>query len=329
MPYSMMVGQHQLKLALELTHIAPRIGGVLLSGQRGTGKSTVVRAFSMMVYGELPITIPINATEDRVVGGWELNALFKASLEPQPGLLQDADGKMLYIDEVNLLDDHIVNIILDVTSTGILVVQREGRKDETEVHFTLVGTMNPSEGGLRPQLLDRFGLMVNVITEPEDMRKQILQAVLDYDAALVPEKGTQPSDPRKVKIENARKNDRHRREQLAKAKAHFASVELPPEVAEGCVRVSSSIRAEGHRGDYVMALAAQAHAALRGAKRAEMSDLLAVAPLSLQHRRAGTLQAGGSLWTPEDDKMIRELLTGKSDQAAGRRSGTENAAPSQ
>src|ERR1044071_4339957 len=176
MPYSMMIGQKQLKLALELTYIAPRIGGVLLSGQRGTGKSTVVRAFSKMMYGELPVTIPINATEDRVVGGWEMNELFKANLVPQKGLLQEADGKMLYIDEVNLLDDHIVNIILDVTSTGILVIEREGQDAKgIDVKFTLVGTMNPSEGGLRPQLLDRFGLMVDVMTESETVRLDILQ----------------------------------------------------------------------------------------------------------------------------------------------------------
>ncbi len=316
MPYSMMVGQQQLKLALELAYISPRIGGVLLSGQRGTGKSTVVRAFSVMMYGKLPVTIPINATEDRVVGGWELNELFKASLVPQSGLLEDAADKLLYIDEVNLLDDHIVNIILDVTSTGILVVQREGRKDEKEVRFTLVGTMNPSEGGLRPQLLDRFGLMVDVVTEHEDVRKQILQAVLDYDAALVLEKEGKASEPRKARLANARKQDKLRKAQLEKAKAHFTSVVLPSDVAEGCVRVSSSIQAEGHRGDYVMALAARAHAALRGAKHAEMSDLFVVAPLSLQHRRSGTLQTGGHLWTDEDNKMIRELLAIKPDQTA-------------
>lgn len=308
MPYSMLVGQRQLKLALEISYIAPSIGGVLLSGQRGTGKSTVVRAYSYMAYGHLPVTIPINATEDRVVGGWDLRELFKANPVPQDGLIVEANGKLLYIDEINLLDDHIVNIILDVTSTNILVIQREGRKDEVQVHFTLVGTMNPSEGGLRPQLLDRFGLMVDVVTEPADVRTHILQVVLTYDAARALAEAGQ-TGPAVKKLEEARQKDRERKAQLDAAKALFPKVNLSPEVAEGCVRVSSSIKAEGHRGDYVMALAARAHAALRGAKKVEMADLIEVAPLALQHRRSGILQSGGSLWSPEDDKMVKELLS--------------------
>jgi magnesium chelatase subunit I len=307
MPYSMLVGQRQLKLALEISYIAPRIGGVLLSGQRGTGKSTVVRAFSHMVYGELPVTIPINATEDRVVGGWDLRELFKAKPVAQAGLIEEADGKLLYIDEVNLLDDHIVNIILDVTSTGILVIQREGRDAEKEVRFTLVGTMNPSEGGLRPQLLDRFGLMVDVITEPPDVRSKILQVVLDYDMALAMERAGQTGGLRK-ELEAKREQDKVRKAELDKAKANFPKVVLPPDVAEGCVRISSVIQAEGHRGDYVMAVAARANAALREVRKAEMSDLIEVAPLSLQHRRSGSLPSGGTLWSTEDDAMIHQLL---------------------
>jgi len=307
MPYSMLVGQTQLKLALEISYIASRIGGVLLSGQRGTGKSTVVRAFSYMVHGGLPVTIPINATEDRVVGGWDLRELFKAKPVEQVGLIEEAHGKLLYIDEVNLLDDHIVNIILDVTSTGILVIQREGRDAKKDVGFTLVGTMNPSEGGLRPQLLDRFALMVDVITEPPDVRSEILQVVLDYDAAIALEKAGQTGGPLK-KLEDKREEDKLRKAELDKAKASFPNVVLPPDVAEACVRISSAIQAEGHRGDYVMAMAARAKAALRGVKTAEMSDLIKVAPLSLQHRRSGILPTGGALWSDEDDAMIHQLL---------------------
>jgi magnesium chelatase subunit I len=157
LPYSRIVGQDEIKLALEIAYVAPqRLGGILISGQRGTGKSTAVRAFSRMVDNRLPVTLPINATEDRVVGGWKIDALMQSKSEWQIGLLEEARDRLLYVDEVNLLDDHIVNIILDVTSTGVLVVQREGQnKEPVKVPFTLVGTMNPEEGGLRPQLLDR------------------------------------------------------------------------------------------------------------------------------------------------------------------------------
>jgi magnesium chelatase subunit I len=134
-----------------------------------------------MMYSRLPVTIPINATEDRVVGGWDVPALLGGHPEKQSGLLQEAHEGMLYIDEVNLLDDHIVNSILDVISTGKLVVQREGRDDQYDVHTTLVGTMNPEEGSLRPQLLDRFGLMVAVETLTDRTeRRQILDHVLKW-----------------------------------------------------------------------------------------------------------------------------------------------------
>ena len=116
LPYSAIVGQSQLKLALELTYIAPRLGGVLITGSRGTGKSTAVRAFSRMIHGGLPITIPINATEDRVVGGWKIDQLMRKKAEIEPGLLEEADGTLLYIDEINLLDDHIVNIGVTLVS---------------------------------------------------------------------------------------------------------------------------------------------------------------------------------------------------------------------
>jgi magnesium chelatase subunit I len=185
LPYSQIVGQAQIKLALEIAYIAPpRLGGVL-SGQCGTGKSTAVRAFAQTIddRGRLPVTLPINATEDRVVGGWQIDELMKSEAKWQDGLLQAANGRLLYVDEVNLFDDHIVNIILDVTSTGVLVVQRDGNDRQPEsVAFTLVGTMNPEEDGLRPQLLDRFGLMVSVSAESERAKRvQILQNVLKFN----------------------------------------------------------------------------------------------------------------------------------------------------
>jgi magnesium chelatase subunit I len=306
----MVKGQQQLKLALELSYIARRIGGVLLSGQRGTGKSTVVRAFANAVYGRLPVTLPINATEDRVVGGWNVRALLNRELVAEPGLLELADGKLLYIDEVNLLDDHIVNVILDVTSTGVLTIEREGINEEKQVGFTLVGTMNPSEGGLRPQLLDRFGLMVDVVSETNDkIREDILQTVLDYDTARALENsGGRGAVLNKLKA--ARKKDEKLGASLREARERFESVSLPREMAQACVRVGKRFQVEGHRGDYVMAVSGRARAALRGDKAVTLEDLLAVAPLALQHRRPGMQQSGQSLWSPKDTEEVDALLKG-------------------
>src|SRR5262249_984378 len=162
----MIVGQADLCRALEIAYVAPEVGGVLATGQRGTAKSTTVRAFALMVLGRLPVTLPLGATDDRVLGGWDVEkALRNEPAGVRPGLLaqaHDEGGGLLYIDEVNLLDDYLVNIILDAASGGILPVEREGIAEQArDVRFTLVGTMNPEEGSLRPQLLDRFGLVAS------------------------------------------------------------------------------------------------------------------------------------------------------------------------
>jgi magnesium chelatase subunit I len=122
LPYSYLIGQDDLKRALELAYVEPRIGGVLISGERGTAKSTAVRSFALMMYGKLPVTLPLNATDDRILGGYSLKDLMSGQVREQPGLLEEASPGTLYVDEVNLLDDHIVNIILDATATGILTV---------------------------------------------------------------------------------------------------------------------------------------------------------------------------------------------------------------
>jgi magnesium chelatase subunit I len=316
MPYSMFVGQDQLKLALELSFIAPKIGGVLLSGERGTGKSTLVRAFAQMVHGRLPVTLPINATEDRVVGGWDIGALLKGEEVRQPGLLEEADGSILYIDEVNLLDDHIVNIILDTTATGLLVIEREGRDELVEVRFTLIGTMNPSEGGLRPQLLDRFGLMVSVAGEQDEtVRTAILQAVLDYDAAAVLERAGIKGEPRQV-VERARATDRDLARALKRARDLYPGVQLPPEIAARCARLGKEMQGEGHRADYVIAMAARAHAVRRSSRVVEPEDIAAVARLALQHRRREAQARGdGAAWTEGDDHWV-ERITTRGDNAA-------------
>lgn len=314
LPYSLLVGQEKLRLALELAYIAPAIGGVLISGQRGTGKSTAVRAFAQMIYGGLPVTLPINATEDRVVGGWYIDKLLDGQLmqqaegreqAKQPGLLEQADGKLLFIDEVNLLDDHIVNIILDVVATGVLVIQREERNEQKEVAFTLVGTMNPEEGGLRPQLLDRFGLVVPVVAETDDeQRVAILQTVLGFEQA-----GRQVvAGQRSAYLEEAWQRDEERKAQLDDAQKALTEVRFAEGLAKKCVAVAKAFGVEGHRADYVMALAAQAYAARQGETQVTAAHLAAVADMALMHRRAGSGQRGRELWTEQDDVRLKELL---------------------
>jgi len=309
LPYTRIVGQKDLKLALELAYIAPRIGGVLISGQRGTGKSTAVRAFAQMMHGQLPVTLPINATEDRVVGGWNIDELMKGKPDWQDGLLVEADRKgLLYVDEVNLLDDHIVNIILDVTSTGVLVIQREGKSEEVSLAFTLVGTMNPEEGGLRPQLLDRFGLMVGVTTETEiDKRREILNTVLAFDEVWA-ELRDRPSDSLPELLTKARAEDEAYKQKLDKAKKKFYEVMLPDAVVESCVKLTKEFLVQGNRGDYVMALAARAYAALQGEGQVTLDHVRSVAAMALQHRLPESSQGNEVTWTSADNEKVASVL---------------------
>ena len=259
LPCSYLVGQKDLIRALELNFIAPRIGGVLVSGQRGTAKSTAVRAFCLMAYDHLPVTLPINVTDDRVVGGWDLNSLMEGEPRRLPGLLEEADAGLLYIDEVNLLDDHIVNIILDVASTGVLTVQREAIKEVRGVSFSLVGTMNPEEGGLRPQLLDRFGLMVAVSELSPRLRRAVVLRIIQFDK--------EAAQPASEWITQGKERDRRRRQRLEGAKRRLHKVELLPDIAQLCADVAAEFKAVGHRGDIVTALAARALAALDGSDK--------------------------------------------------------------
>lgn len=308
MHYSEIQGQEMLKSALEIAYITGprRIRGVLISGERGTGKSTIVRSFSKMMYDALPVTLPINATEDRVVGGWDIKKIMAGEAKQRDGLLKLANGKIFYIDEVNLLDDHIVNIILDTAATGILSVQRQGIDiPATKTEFILVGTMNPDEGTLRSQLLDRFGLMVSVVTEP-DRRADILNAVLKFDEMLS-EKSVET-----LKAYNESHRAQPDRKKLEWARENLSKAEIKPPVIGKCIELAEEFEAVGHRADYVLALATRAEAVREawevkklqnGEITVEKRHLKAVARMALEHRRKG-----GRKWSEKDDKAIEDIL---------------------
>lgn len=302
LPYCRIVGQEMMRRALEIAFVCPAVGGILLTGQRGTAKSTIVRAFARMVSGALPVTLPIGATDDRVLGGWRVASLLESDAVWQPGLLEEAAASsepgMLYIDEVNLLDDHLVNIILDVSSTGILTVQRESAAREAQsVRFLLVGTMNPEEGSLRPQLLDRFGLVVPVESvRTPDTRRLILETVLRFDE--------ESHKPQSAYMDDGYRQDAARRNELAAAKDRLGETRLTDSILQLVAAIAAEFQVEGHRAELVMARAAQALAAIENTPMVMPRHVAAAAPLALVHRRA-TGESGSLLrWSPDDGKLL-------------------------
>ncbi|WP_433892397.1 AAA family ATPase [Streptomyces sp. CA-111067] len=324
LPYSRIVGQQELKLALELNYVAPAVGGVLITGQPGTAKSTVVRAFSLMARGRLPVTLTIDATDDRVLGGWDLDALLQGRATAKTGLLEAAHREgLLYIDEVNLLNDHVVNIILDVASTGVLSVQREGIDKVSRVRFGLVGTMNPEEGGLRPQLLDRFGLMAVAAPLDADERLAMLRTVLRFESEQA-EQAEQTDLAQTEQAQKARQSESvhrsdwlaeaHRldlalRDRLADAQRRLPAVRTPDAILRRCVAAAEAVQAVGHRGEVVMAHAARAYAALHGADEVTTEHLAATAPLALRHRRPDSVLNGSAVWSQDDHALLDDLLS--------------------
>jgi magnesium chelatase subunit I len=219
------------------------------------------------------------------------------------GLLEEANNGILYVDEINLLDDHIVNILLDVTSTGILVVQRQGSQRETEISFTLVGTMNPEEGGLRAQLQDRFGLMAAVRREADlATRVQILGLVLDFDDEAA---------------RRAKEADAATKKRLHKARRNLDAVACDTPVREACVELAEEFQVDGHRGEYNVALAARALAAAEGDEATTLGHVARVARLALEHRRRGGASRESEPWSPEDEARVRAVLHRKGLAATG------------
>jgi magnesium chelatase subunit I len=306
LPYSLIVGQEELRRALEISYVSDAVGGVLATGQRGTAKTTTVRAFTMMLTGELPVTLPIGATDDRVLGGWKIDKLMQGEPVPQKGLLVEAaksKAGILYIDEINLLDDYLVNIILDVVSTGILTVQRDNLDEQAlPVSFTLVGTMNPDEGPLRPQLLDRFGLVAEARRENDvASRARVMEAVLTFH-----------DDPGSELVTRARERDQARRTTLEEARKRVGEITFGDGTLEACARLGHLFKLAGHRGELVLARAARAHAAIEGEDAVTLDHVKTVAPLALRHRRS--VDDSGKIvdWDADrDDTLVDQALRGE------------------
>ncbi|MGW5319662.1 VWA domain-containing protein [Nocardia thailandica] len=283
-PFSAIVGQERLQLALILSAVHPGIGGVLVRGEKGTAKSTVVRALAHLLppvvdeTGARParlVELPVGATEDRVVGSIDLERVLRDGEQAfRPGLLAAAHHGVLYVDEVNLLHDHLVDVLLDAAAMGRVHVERDGVSHTHPARFVLVGTMNPEEGELRPQLLDRFGLTVDVVASREvDTRMAVVRRRLDFEA-----------DPAGFAAAYA-DADRRVAERILTARGRLDQVALDDRELRRIAALCASFDVDGMRADLVVARTATAHAAWRGADRVTAEDVRVAAELALPHRR--------------------------------------------
>jgi len=283
-PFSAVVGQEQLQLALILCAVHPGIGGVLVRGEKGTAKSTVVRALANLLppvvdeTGARParlVELPVGATEDRVVGSLDLERVLRDGEQAfRPGLLAAAHHGVLYVDEVNLLHDHLVDVLLDAAAMGRVHVERDGVSHSHPARFVLVGTMNPEEGELRPQLLDRFGLTVDVVASREvDTRMAVIRRRLDYEA-----------DPAAFAARYAG-TDRAIADRILEARDRVGGVALDDTELRRIAALCASFDVDGMRADLVVARTAGAHAAWRGATAVDAEDVRVAAELALPHRR--------------------------------------------
>jgi magnesium chelatase subunit D len=280
-PFSAIVGHDQLRLALLLCAVRPEIGGALIRGEKGTAKSTAVRGLAALLSAATGssaaglVEMPLGATEDRVIGSLDLQRVLRDGEHAfSPGLLARAHGGVLYVDEVNLLHDHLVDVLLDAAAMGRVHIERDGISHSHEARFVLIGTMNPEEGELRPQLLDRFGLTVDVHASRDvDVRVQVIRQRMAYEA-----------DPDAF-AERYADADAELARRIASARALVDEVVLPDNELRRIAALCAAFDVDGMRADLVVARTAAAHAAWRGAGTVEEQDIRVAAELALPHRR--------------------------------------------
>lgn len=335
-PFSAIVGQDDMKLAILIAAVDASVGGVLVFGDRGTGKSTAVRALAALLPkmravvgcrygcdpapaapacedcarlradGVLPkshlipvpvVDLPLGATEDRVVGALDLERALSDGVKAfEPGLLARANRGFLYVDEVNLLEDHLVDLLIDVAASGENVVEREGLSVRHPARFVLVGSGNPEEGELRPQLLDRFGLSLEVSTPTEiEQRVEVVRRRDAFDR-----------DPHGF-TERWKKEDEKVRKRIVAGRARLAAVTVPDAAVEQAARLCMALGTDGLRGELTLIRAARALAALQGDDVVADSHLRRVASPALRHRlRRNPLDDSGS--SVRVERAVAELF---------------------
>lgn len=312
-PFTAIVGQEDMKLSLILNVINPALGGVLIKGEKGTAKSTAVRALAELLPamssvrgcrfhcspdevsqlcdecaaqlqrdGVLPqetakmrvVELPVSATEDRVVGTLDIEHAIKCGEKKfEPGILALANRNILYVDEINLLDDHVVDVLLDAAAMGINTVEREGVSYSHPARFVLVGTMNPEEGDIRPQLLDRFGLSVTVTGEHDPLQRvEVIKRRLAYE---------QDAD---AFIAQYQEEQEALAAKILQAKDLLPQVEIADGLLTTIARLAVELGVDGHRADITLIKTALTIAAFNGRRKAELEDIRQAAKLVLPHR---------------------------------------------